>query len=79
MRRKGSCCDNAVMEPFFARLKVELIYPENYRDFDALRACLFECIEIYYNSQRLHSSLGYNNPAKHELESYRSNVSTNCG
>ncbi|MEN9782920.1 MAG: hypothetical protein RJA24_263, partial [Pseudomonadota bacterium] len=36
-------------------------------------------IEIYYNRQRLHSSLGYNNPAKYELESHRLNVSTICG
>lgn len=79
MSRKGNCWDNAVMEAFFARLKVELIYPESYRDFDALRAGLFEYIEIYYNRQRLHSSLGYNNPAKYELESHRLNVSTICG
>lgn len=79
MSRKGNCWDNAVMEAFFARLKVELIYPENYRDFDALRAGLFEYIEIYYNRQRLHSSLGYNNPAKYELESQRLNMSTICG
>ena len=79
MSRKGNCWDNAVMEAFFARLKVELIYPENYRDFDALRAGLFEYIEIYHNRQRLHSSIGYCSPAIYELESKHMNVSTICG
>ena len=79
MSRKGNCWDNAVMEAFFARLKVELIYPENYREIDSLRTGLFEYIEIYHNRQRLHSSLGYDNPAHYELESQHMNVSTICG
>lgn len=79
MSRKGNCWDNAVMEAFFARLKVELIYPENYREIDSLRAGLFEYIEIYHNRQRLHSSIGYDNPAHYELESHSMNVSTFCG
>jgi len=79
MSRKGNCWDNAVMEAFFARLKVELIYPENYRDFEALRTGLFEYIEIYHNRQRMQSSLGYDSPANFELESHRMNVSTICG
>jgi len=79
MSRKGNCWDNAVMEAFFARLKVELIYPENYREIDSLRTGLFEYIEIYYNRRRLHSSIGYDNPAHYELESQSMTVSTICG
>lgn len=79
MSRKANCWDNAVMEAFFARLKVELIYPENYRDIESLRAGLFEYIEIYHNRQRIHSSLGYDNPANYELESQHMNVSAICG
>ena len=75
MSRKGNCWDNAVMEAFFARLKVELIYPENYRSIEALRAGLFEYIEIFYNRQRLHSALGYDNPARYELRFKQMNVS----
>lgn len=71
MSRKGNCWDNAVMEAFFARLKVELIYPENYREIDSLRTGLFEYIEIYHNRQRLHSSIGYDNPAHYELQSHQ--------
>lgn len=79
MSRKGNCWDNAVMESFFARLKVELIYPENYRTIDALRTGLFEYIEIFYNRQQRHSSLGYAAPAGYESKFYQSNVSTMRG
>ena len=76
MSRKGNCWDNAVMEAFFARLKVELIYPENYRTLEELRTGLFEYIEIFYNRQRRHSALGYDNPAHYELLFNQMNVST---
>ena len=76
MSRKGNCWDNAVMEAFFARLKVELIYPENYRTVEELRTGLFEYIEIFYNRQRRHSALGYDNPAHYELLFNQMNVST---
>ena len=76
MSRKGNCWDNAVMEAFFARLKVELIYPENYRTVEELRTGLFEYIEIFYNRQRRHSALGYDNPAHYELLFNQTNVST---
>src|SRR5262245_6074173 len=67
MSRKGNCWDNAVMEAFFARLKVELIYPENYRSIEELRAGVFEYLEIFYNRQRRHSALAYDNPSHYEL------------
>ena len=76
MSRKGNCWDNAVMEAFFARLKVELIYPENYRTVDELRTGLFEYIEIFHNRQRRHSALGYDNPTHYELLFNQMNVST---
>jgi transposase InsO family protein len=76
MSRKGNCWDNAVMEAFFARLKVELIYPENYRTVEELRTGLFEYIEIFHNRQRRHSALGYDNPAHYELLFDQMNVST---
>ena len=64
------------MESFFARLKVELIYPEDYRTMDALRAGLFEYIEIFYNRQRRHSTLDYVSPAAYESRPNPNNVST---
>ena len=64
MSRKGNCWDNAVVESFFATLKVELG-----RSFDSLevaRKALFVYIEIFYNRQRIHTSLGNISPAQAE-------------
>lgn len=56
MSRKGNCWDNAVMESFFARLKVELIYAKNYQSIDDARSGIFGYIEIFYNRKRRHSA-----------------------
>jgi len=66
MSRKGNCWDNAAMESFFSRLKVELIYGEKFYNFDHVRQEVFEYIEIYYNRQRKHSALGYKSPLQFE-------------
>ncbi|HFD32685.1 MAG TPA: IS3 family transposase [Gammaproteobacteria bacterium] len=63
MSRKGNCWDNAVMESFFSRLKVELIYAEEYKTLSETYSGLFEYIEVFYNRVRRHSSLGYVSPA----------------
>lgn len=70
MSRKGNCWDNAVMESFFSRLKVELIYAENYQSRPAVYSGLFEYIEVFYNRIRRHSSLGYKSPAQFEDNYY---------
>jgi putative transposase len=64
MSRKGNCYDNAVMESFFGTLKTELDEPLPTRA--AARLALFEYIEVFYNRQRLHSTLGYVSPAAYE-------------
>lgn len=79
MSRKGNCWDNAVMESFFSRLKVELIYAEEYKTVPEARAGIFEYIEIFYNRTRRHSSLGYISPHKYEQQFAQLNVSTFCG
>ena len=56
MSRKGSCWDNAVMESFYARLKVELIYAKNYQSIKEARSGIFGYIEIFYNRKRRHSA-----------------------
>lgn len=66
MSRKGNCWDNAAMESFFSRLKVELIYGERFRNFDHLRQEVFEYIEIFYNRRRQHSALGNISPLEFE-------------
>jgi len=70
MSRKGNCWDNAVMESFFSRLKVELIYAEEYTSRSAVYSGLFEYIEVFYNRIRRHSSLGYKSPAQFEENYY---------
>ena len=70
MSRKGNCWDNAVMESFFSRLKVELVYAENFKTSKLAYQGLFEYIELFYNRVRRHSSLGYQSPAKYEEEYY---------
>lgn len=66
MSRKGNCWDNAVMESFFSRLKVELIYAEQYRTVEEAKSGIFEYIEVFYNRIRRHSALGYVSPAEYE-------------
>ncbi|RYV01842.1 hypothetical protein SOPP22_15925 [Shewanella sp. OPT22] len=66
MSRKGNCWDNAVMESFYSRLKVELIYAEQYHSIEEAKSGIFEYIEIFYNRLRRHSALGYVSPAEYE-------------
>lgn len=54
------------MESFFSSLKQELTHHERFADLDEARHKLFEYIEIFYNRQRLHSSLGYRTPVEQD-------------
>ena len=67
MSDKGNCYDNAVAESFFHTLKTELVYFESYQNRDEARKSIFEYIEIFYNRQRRHSTLGYLSPVNFEL------------
>jgi putative transposase len=62
MSRKGDCWDNAVVESFFHSLKTEWIADIIYRTRDEARSDVIRYIEMFYNSHRLHSFLGYKNP-----------------
>lgn len=66
MSRRGDCYDNAVAESFFGSLKSELIdrrpWPTRRQAIDALA----DYIEVFYDTQRLHSTLGYRTPAEFE-------------
>ena len=68
MSRKGNCYDNAVKESFFHTLKTELCDHEHYKTRAEARASVFEFIEVFYNRQRLHSTLGYCSPAEFEAQ-----------
>jgi len=66
MSRKGDCWDNAVAESFFSSLKRELDCEKGFFDRAQARAELFDYIEVFYNRQRRHSSLGYLSPSDFE-------------
>ena len=66
MSRKGDCWDNAVVESFFHSLKTEWISDIIYKTKDEARSDVIRYIEMFYNSHRLHSFLGYKNPTNFE-------------
>lgn len=68
MSRKGNCWDNAVVESFWASLKTELFDDYVPATREEARKMIFEWIEIWYNRQRLHSTLGYLTPEQFELK-----------
>jgi putative transposase len=61
MSGKGDPYDNAMMESFFATLRAELTELELFPNRTAARVALFDFIEVFYNRQRIHSSLEYTN------------------
>ena len=68
MSRKGNCWDNAPAESFFKTFKAELpVEPKRY-NYEELRGVIFNFIEIWYNRQRLHSTLDYRTTA--EMQDY---------
>jgi transposase InsO family protein len=66
MSGKGDCWDNAMMESFFGSLKTEWIYGKNYLTREEAKQDVFKYIELFYNRQRRHASLGYVSPAEFE-------------
>jgi len=66
MSRKGNCWDNAPMESFFATLKAELVYREQFKTRQEAKTKIFEYIEVFYNRQRRHSTLGNISPVDFE-------------
>ena len=66
MSGTGNCYDNAMKESFFATLKTECAF-QPYPTRRAARQSIFEYIEVWYNRQRRHSSLGYLSPEAFEL------------
>ncbi len=66
LSRPRQCWDNAVAESFFSSLKEELIYRQSWATRLQARRAIFDYIEVFYNRQRLHSSLGYLSPAEYE-------------
>ncbi len=67
MSRKGNCWDNAVAESFFKTIKHEWLYRFKYTSYTQLYKSIEDHID-WYNTQRLHSSLGYLTPLEMEIK-----------
>ena len=68
MSRRGDCWDNAVVESFFATVKTELANDAAWPTRWAAQRALWEYIELWYNRQRRHQTLGYRTPVQYERE-----------
>ena len=66
MSRKGNCWDNAPSESFFHTLKTELTHHRHYQTREDAKQEIFEYIEVFYNRQRRHSTIGYQTPLGYE-------------
>lgn len=62
----GHCLENAVAESFFATLKTEEVQGYCYETRAQAKCSVFDYLEVFYNRQRRHSSLGFQSPAKFE-------------
>lgn len=69
MSRADNPYDNAFMESYFSRFKAELIQDGTFETIEDARTEIFEFIEMYYNTKRLHSSLDYQSPDEYEKQS----------
>ena len=66
MSRKGDCWDNSVVESFFGSLKTERVFDSRYETREQARRDIVGYIEMFYNSKRRHSYLGYLSPKEFE-------------
>ncbi len=71
MSGTGNCYDNAAMETFFHTLQTEHVYFERYETREQAKQSIFEYIEVFYNRQRLHSTLDYLSPLAFEKKWYQ--------
>lgn len=74
MSRRGNCWDNACMESFFGSLKTEWIDEKRYETREEAKKDIFMYIEMFYNRQRRHETLGYVSPAEFERKYREDNV-----
>jgi putative transposase len=66
MTRRDNHYDNAMAESLFSRFKAELMDKGAFENFEDAYTEIFEYIEIYYNTQRRHSGIGYQIPQAFE-------------
>lgn len=72
MSRKGNCLDNAQMESWFSRLKMEMIYNSNFNSLEEVKQAIHDYIK-FYNEIRIQSKLGWTSPVKYRKQ-YEENL-----
>lgn len=70
MNGKKTAYDNAVAESFFSNLKNEWVHHHDFKTREEARLAIFDYIECFYNTQRVHQSLGYLTPVQFEKRYY---------
>ena len=74
MSRKGNCWDTVVVEGFFGSLKSVCVFWSCYQTREVARRDILDYITMFYNSRRLHSTLGYMTPQQFECIGQLANV-----
>ena len=74
MSGTGNCYDNAPMESFWHSLKVEETHGQDFTTRAQAKHCVFGYIEGWYNTTRMHSSLGYKSPAQFERDCHAKSI-----
>ncbi len=69
MSAKGNCYDNAAMESFFHTLKTEHVFFYEFATREEAKQSIFEYIEVFYNRQRIHSTINFLSPVEFERQS----------
>ena len=64
MSRKCNPYNNAVMESFYRTLKRELVQDAHYDNTEQARMDIFKYIELYYNTKRIYSAIGWVSPCQ---------------
>jgi putative transposase len=64
----GDAYDNAMCESFFATLECELLDRRRFKSQAEARLAIFDFIEGFYNTRRIHSALDYRSPVEYERE-----------
>ena len=68
MSRPGNPWDDAPAESLFKTLKRELVNGKGHKTREEAKRDVFKYIELYYNTRRIHSSIGYNAPCDLERD-----------
>ena len=66
MSHRGGRWGHALVERFFRDLKNERTSCKIYYVCDKAKQDIIDCIEMFYNNQRLRSCLGYISPSQYE-------------